>query len=216
MKSSPFKFIFLILLVGGMTFLLFRPFAYAIAIAAIVVLVILGLYYSITWLANLYRKFRIRNTIEGILEDKVKAITKQISLQTQELKTIRKELADIDVQLQQEGLSSFARDKLIRLKDAFEIEDDLKNQKLDFYQLTLDKYDQLLSDQKVLKEITNKKATLKEVRNEDGTIPMESDRHISSEKEMIEELDYLTLRMDNTVHIDEAKEIHQELILLER
>ena len=110
------------------------------------------------------------------------------------------------------SLSNFASDKLIRLRDAFEIEGELKQEKLDFYQLTVNKFDELLSDQEILKEISSKREKLKQVRNENPSAEIHSTDHLSTDKEMIEELDYLTLRMENTVHIDEAKDIRKALV----
>jgi len=214
MKGNPSKFLLLLLLAGALTFFIFRPFAYAIAIAAVATIGVVALVYLGQFIGKAYRKFRIRNTIEGIIEEKIDLVEKQVEKHRNDLTTIEVEIADIDVQLQQGGLSSAATDKLIRLRDSFVIEEELKKEKVAFYQLIIDKFDQLLSDQEVLKNISSKRAKLKEVRDESSTIDEEQPLQLSTDKEIIEEMDYLTLRMDNVVHIDEAKEIQKELVLL--
>ncbi len=216
MKSNPFKFILLLVIAGAVTFVLFRPFAYAIAIALGITLGFVGLYYLVQGLSSLFRKFRIRNTIEGIIEDKLTSVRKQKNTLTTNLKTIKAELKDIEIQLDKKGLSTFAADKLIRLRDAFEVEEDLKAEKLEFYQLTIKKFEELLIDQEMLKKISSKRDKLKEVRNENASDDVATSKDLSTDKEIIEELDYLTLRMENTVHIDEAKDIKKELVTMYR
>lgn len=213
MKGNPFKFAILLLLAGALTFFIFRPFAYPIAIAAVVTIGIMALIYIGQFIGKAYRKFRIRNTIEGIVEKKAELLEKQIQKHQKDLSTIHVEMADIDVQLKNGGLSSTATDKLIRLRDAFLVEEELKKEKLAFYEDIVDKYHQLLSDQEVLKKISSKKAKLKEVRNEKPSTE-EEPLQLTSDKAIIEEMDYLTLRMDNVVHIDEARDIQKELIIL--
>ena len=197
-------------------FVVFRPFAYAIAMALVITLAILALYYLVQGLFALLRKFRLRNTIQGIIEDKVSAIQKQRDSLLLDLKTIKTELKDLEEQLSASNLSNFAAEKLTRLRDAFEVEEELKQEKLAFYQLTSAKFDELLSDQEVLKKISSKKEKLKQVRNESPSSETPSSDHLSTDKEIIEELDNLTLRMENTVHIDEAKDIRKELVTLYR
>lgn len=216
MKANPFKFVLFVLIAGALMFVVFRPFAYVIAIALLVTLGVLGLFYAFRGISMLVRKFRIRNTIEGIIEDKITDINKQIDILTSDIKTIKSELKDIDDQLTAGGLSNFASEKLIRLRDAFDLEEELKEEKLSFYQLTVDKFNELLSDQEVLKQISSKREKLKEVRKEKPSADVHQSDHLSNDKEIIEELDYLTLRMDNTVHIDEAKDIQKELVNLYR
>jgi len=213
MKRSPLKFILFLLLAGALTFLIFRPFAYVLAIALIVTLAIVGLLYIGKFVAKAFRKFKIRNTIEGIVEDKVALVEKQVTKHEGDLSTIQVEIADIDVKLQQTGLSSSATDKLIRLREAFLVEEELKKEKVAFYLQIIKKFDQLLTDQEISRNISSKKAKLNEVRNE-SDVPEEETLQLSTNKEIIEEMDYLTLRMDNVVHIDEAREIQKELITL--
>ena len=197
-------------------FVVFRPFAYAIAMALVITLAIFALYYLVRGVSKLVRKFRLRNTIEGIIEDKVALIQKQISVLNTDIDTIKTELLDIEAQLEAAGISNFAAEKLNKLRDAFEVEEELKQEKLAFYQMTSDKFEELLSDQEVLKEISSKKEKLKQVRNESASSEIPSSDHLSTDKEIIEELDYLTLRMENTVHIDEAKDIRKELVTMYR
>jgi len=216
MKANPFKFVLFLLIAGTLMFFLFRPFAYAIAMALAITLALLALYYLAQGVSSLFRKFKLRNTIEGIIEDKITLIQKQISSLSKDLQTIKAELQDIETQLKSQSLSNFASEKLVKLRDAFEVEEELKQEKLHFYQLTADKFEELLSDREVLKTISSKKEKLKEVRKDTVVSEHPTSEHLSSDKELIEELDFLTLRMKNTVHIDEAKDIHKELVSMYR
>ena len=216
MKSDPLKYILLLILVGGVTFIIFRPFAYLIAIALLITIGGVALYYSFQLISRLFRKFRIRNTMAGIIDGKIEVLQSQITMLKEELTTITNELSDIDQQLNGQELSPFVSDKLIRLRDAFEIEEELKSEKLAFYELTMSKFEALLSDRKALKKISSKKEKLRKVRRENTTEDLVPNEHLSTDKEIIEELDYLTLRMENSVHIDEAKDIRKELVSLYR
>lgn len=213
-QGNKIGFGILILFLGVMIFFLFRPFAYAIAIAAIITLSIVALWYLLTGLSRWFRRFRLRNTIQGILEEKLENVSSLEKKLADDIAVIEKELKDVQTQLEDQNISNFARNKLISLKDAFEQEHALKSTKIQFYIETAKRFQTLLSDHKVLQSISNKKERLSKSSNKSLPDEHGNDQILSLDKEIIEDLDFLIHKMNQTEQLLDAREIQKELIEL--
>ncbi|MBT8219273.1 MAG: hypothetical protein KJP00_05600 [Bacteroidia bacterium] len=215
-QRNNYSFAFLLVIVGILAFFLFRPFAYAIAIAAGIIAAISLLYITSRWLFKSFRKFRLRNTLEGILEEKLDAIAKKIRKLIRELDIIESEILDLEQQLAEyTDLSDTAASKVEHLINEFGSERMLKETKLEALRSVELKFQSLLNDQKVLRTMARKKAKLKEVSSRKAGEILEL-QNLKSEKEFIEDLDFLRLKIEETENIDTALSLNRELVQLER
>jgi len=198
-------YLFLSIFMGAIMFLVFRPFAFAIAIAALVTGVVVGLIILIRWSRYRLRRFNMRNTIEGIIEEKTEIINARIQDISEKIQSIDKELSDLELQ----STSAEIQDEVDRLKEEFGGEKELLLGKLAFYNLTKEKYAQMLDDRQHIKTIKEKQRHLDQTRGLSQVSDDDDDR-LELDKLTIEELDFLKLKMEEASNPERAEEIISE------
>lgn len=195
-------YILLSILAGLMLFLIFRPFAFAIAMAALVTGALVSLVLLIKWSRFRFRKFRMRNTIEGIIESKTEIVNKRIASINEQITVIDRELSELELQ----SSNADIQEEVDRLKWEFKAEKELLLSKMAFYNVSKARYSQMLNDRQHLKTIKEKQRQLDQKRGlEDHSD--EDDDSLELDKSTIDELDFLELKVEEAIDVKSAEAI---------
>lgn len=201
-SSNPFFYVLLTFLFGGLLFLLFRPFVFPIAMAAIATILVVALIYMIKWSRMRYRRFKMRNTIEGIIEEKELLVTQRIDQTKNEISVIDKAMNELNLNPDNPDIQH----EVIQLRADYKIEKELLLRKLAFLQIAKDRYQRIISDRQMIKDLNDKRQILDKVKGEESTAPVEDDRLVL-DKDIIEQLDYMSSKMDLVEDVELAEEI---------
>ncbi len=206
------------ILIGGLilfaTLLTPLRFAFPIIVAILMLLWVGKMGYDLLQ-ARKYAK-----TTEGSIEQKITQCEAQINYIKAETKSIQQNIFELQSQLQNASdISLQAEQESKRLIKEFRHELDLRNTKLLFYQTCAKKLKSLLQNHQFSKDVAQKQETLKQLRerNQDDIADLEELRFsLQMEKEYLDSIDTLSLRMLDSNSLQDARAVQKELETITR
>ena len=205
-------FVFFGVLVIGF---IFRPVAFLFFMALMIAMLIGSIFFMIKYYRDSKNEEAFQNSMEGSIRQNLKLCEEQISKNKQEVTEIKESILELRDKLE---VKSIINENTIReselLISGFERELDLRNAKLDFYNICKDKIHNIHFNQTLADEIADKKERLKELQEDhfDDLAEMEKLRSdMDYAKNYIETINNLSIRMAESTSLSSAQELHNEL-----
>jgi hypothetical protein len=212
-----------LLVVGILVLLRLLPLLFRflpIILRFVLPLVALALLVAIIFLArqhylNARKKKALASTTEGHILSRIEFCREEGTKNLEELKQIRQNIADLKEQLSQgEGLTPKKRQDLQRLLREFEAEFQLRQAKGAFFELALQKLNNVLRNTQLSRTLDSKEEELrrlKEARYDDLASMEELRSDLETEKLYLDTIDELSLKLHSSTSLENALKLRKEL-----
>ncbi|MEL6638304.1 MAG: hypothetical protein AAFW73_05480 [Bacteroidota bacterium] len=210
-ERLPWPWILVTLLALAALLVFGRRLALLVLLFLTTTAVMAGLYYLTTWLLGLRKKRDLSSRIEEMRGE----CTAQIVKYREELGEIEQNLNEITAsQRQSQALNPQTHGESERLRAAFEHEKRLRLTKIGFYETCRAKLENLLYNQMVAQQLAEKQhklSQLQEGHHEDLAKMEQLRTELDYEKDFLESIGQLSLRMADSHSLDAAEELQLEL-----
>ncbi len=210
------------LLIGGIILLviLATPFRFILlrSIPFLVIAALLAWGAKMAW--DYWQERNFANSIEGSIQQKLEQCNSQIKTIKEEKKEIEQNINELQSKLDKTtNIATQTWKESLRLVNEFRQELDLRNTKVLFYQTCIKKLKALLQNHQFAKDIADKQEVLKQLRekNQDDIADLEELKNtLQLEKDYLETIDELSLRMLGSTSLQDAKAVQKELEIITR
>jgi len=216
LKDNTILQLFLVV-IGSVFALVLIRFPFPVNLIALIVLIALLVSFYIYNVIIKEKTEKIyANSFLGQMDNKRQNCQEKISLLKKEIKSIDANIKDIRSKLVANPKASpDAIEESRKIIEAFQEEKKLRQSKIDFYELCLSKFNQIIKNHQLAEDLKVKReklAALKE-NNIEEVAEMEGMRtFIDYEKAYIETIDELSLRMLKSRSIEKAEALQLELV----
>ena len=210
-ERLPWPWILVALLALAALLVFSRRLALLVMLFLLTTAVMASLYYLSTWLLGFRKKRDLTTSIEEMRGE----CTNQIVKYREELAEIEQNLNEITAsQRQAQALNPQPQEESERLQAAFEREKQLRLTKIGFYETCRAKLENLLYNQMVAQQLAEKQSKLSKLQegHHEDLAKMEQLRtELDYEKDFLESIGQLSLRMADSHSLDAAEELQLEL-----
>lgn len=188
------------------------------AILGIFALVAIGVsgYFLLKWLSKTWKNYQDNQSIEGSIMQRQRHCRQQMERLELEVQDIYLDILDLRAQLSPSfDIPNSTRLETQRLITAFEKEQQLRRTKITFYHTCLTKLETLLKHYKLTKKLELQQQKLKALqeRNYDEIADLEAFKSdIEFDKQYLETIETLSLRMLDSSSVDDAEDLQLELV----
>ncbi len=155
------------------------------------------------------------NSIEGKIEKLQKECTSQIEKHRQEIRDIRNNIRDLEQQLYKgQNVNPRSQKESERILKGFRQEQQLRETKISFYETCRAKLENIVYNQQLAQQLAEKQEKLNQLQEEhhEDLARMEQLRsEVAYEKDFLESIGQLSLRMADSNSLDKAEELQLEL-----
>lgn len=210
-ENLPWPWIAVALLALGALLIFGRRFSILVLLFLVTLAILAACYYSLAWLWGLRKPKNLDDRIEGMRGEcsaqiqKYRTELQDIEQNLREIKESQHQAMDLDAHTQQES------ERLIR---AFEKEKQLREAKISFYETCRAKLENLLYNQQMVRQLAEKQAKLSQLQEEhhEDLARMEQLRtELNYEKDYLDSIGQLSLKMADINSLDTAEELQLEL-----
>ncbi len=173
-----------------------------------------GIYLSIYYLRKKKLEKAYQRTEEGMAAARIQYCEEQIEKNEAELDEIRKNIEELQEQIDSPDISPRNETESKRLIKAFITESNLRKQKIEFFELCIGKLRRLVHNYKLTQDIARKREKLEKLK-ENHYDDLAALEELKTELEMsgvyLETIETLSLRMLESTDYDDAKKLQLEL-----
>lgn len=208
-------YIFFAVLILGF---IFRQVAFLFFMGLMLAMFVGSVFFIVKHFRDARKEEAWKNSMEGSIRQNLELCEEQISKNNQEVLEIKENIYDLREKLE---VKSMINENTIResefLISGFERELDLRNAKLEFYEICKEKIHRIHFNQSLADEVANKRERLKQLQENhfEDLADMEKLRSdVDYAKTYINTISNLSIRMAQSTTLSTAKELKEELTLI--
>jgi len=177
----------------------------------------IAIYLLVQFINSQKESYEYNHSTEGRISERLAYCKEKIQETNIEIQIIRKDIKDLEktaLKAAEEHVSEEKKAEVDKLLTSFRSELELRNAKLSFFRSCIEKLDDLLYNEQLSSKLEQKKEHLEKLK-EDHYEDLAGLEELKSDVEMevlyLDTIEKLSLKMEESLSLDEAKELSLEL-----